>query len=101
GIRDGHVTGVQTCALPIFVAPDSAEIVRNVQVPLPDERARNRGCGHNRRDQQHDTSSPHEMRHPDEHSSSTCLRQLSYATTYTRSEERRVGKECRCGGAAG
>src|SRR5436305_11602847 len=53
GIRDADVTGVQTCALPIFL--------RRLQAPL---RAR--------RERQSVGAEPH------------------------RSEERRVGKECRC-----
>src|SRR5439155_7137079 len=63
GIRDGHVTGVQTCALPIFQDLD-ARIVLTV------ERS-------------------HIGRAP-------CrLSRLRRAKPETRSEERRVGKECR------
>src|SRR5439155_6726271 len=65
GIRDGHVTGVQTCALPI--SPVSADR------PAP-EGALCPECGGNGCV----TTSA-------EHSSSLVLR----------SEERRVGKECR------
>src|SRR5439155_13554981 len=57
GIRNGHVTGVQTCALPISHAPTAG--------PPICERMSSAG----------DSRAPH-------------------ATT-TRSEERRVGKECR------
>src|SRR5687768_18343429 len=61
GIRDVAVTGVQTCALPIYRVGASP--------PCPHER---------RRDQQ----TPREVRQPDREE-------------VIRSEERRVGKECR------
>src|SRR5437870_7536399 len=59
GIRDGHVTGVQTCALPIC---------SRREVPGADGARRLRG-----------------LRRPDRPG----------AATVPRSEERRVGKECR------
>src|SRR5690625_7654112 len=69
GIRDGHVTGVQTCALPILRPPGlgqrrsySPKVVRRISWPS--------------------VRSSH----------SSCRR---------RSEERRVGKECRARGGAG
>src|SRR5437870_13317232 len=68
GIRDGHVTGVQTCALPIW-----ARRRRNGQ----ERQARRRFQRLRKRqlDQEHaHPSRPFELR---------------------RSEERRVGKECR------
>src|SRR5437660_10415739 len=58
GIRDGHVTGVQTCALPIWFGA-GAEPLK----PLKNSRASNPGIVSNNTD--------------------------------SRSEERRVGKECR------
>src|SRR5439155_14826996 len=78
GIRDGHVTGVQTCALPIFVAGDVGT------EPLP----------HITRD---------DYREP-----SFATFAYGFADTFAgdlyadlyedgRSEERRVGKECRSG----
>src|SRR5207253_8680969 len=91
GIRDGHVTGVQTCALPIFlgagdggfaVVPDaglvpqptqiSGSVVQTLKAEPPDG-----GCLCNTPCAEH------------------------YALTGTpnrRSEERRVGKECRTRG---
>src|SRR5215510_15204184 len=42
GIRDGHVTGVQTCALPIFPALTSARV--NLNEPLK-EGGRDAGAG--------------------------------------------------------
>src|SRR5439155_8313150 len=68
GIRDGHVTGVQTCALPICVR--SFEPIRAPKeigsAPIP---LRKRGGAEHKSDA--DRAVP------------------------TRSEERRVGKECR------
>src|SRR5439155_8591848 len=70
GIRDGHVTGVQTCALPI--SDDSR----------PHHPSKDHGGGHLDRVQGPGVDGRTEIRkrHPD--------RQV-------RSEERRVGKECR------
>src|SRR5438876_11997571 len=69
GIRDGRVTGVQTCALPICAALtvlyDAQGAAFRLRVPGPRSRAQAlRGCGRR-------------------------------ARRRTRSEERRVGKECR------
>src|SRR5439155_6491856 len=65
GIRDGHVTGVQTCALPIWKRPSS--LARNV-APIPSGES------------------------PDGTGGSPVLPRTVFQT---RSEERRVGKECR------
>src|SRR5260221_3682221 len=59
GIRDHCVTGVQTCALPILIVPDSQGVLSGRLVLIPLNR--------------HPTDSWHG----------------------SRSEERRVGKECR------
>src|SRR5207253_7465592 len=64
GIRDGHVTGVQTCALPICASPS-----RCTRPELLEPTARYR--------------------------SDRCRREGSGTRTTVRSEERRVGKECR------
>src|SRR5438876_11447423 len=64
GIRDGRVTGVQTCALPIF----SARPTRPIQ------RASGRSADW-----------------------VWATRSCCAACAWARSEERRVGKECRCG----
>src|SRR5690625_7781139 len=74
GIRDGHVTGVQTCALPISPSPS---------VPAPE-------CG------ARPASSPASAPSSTRPSPST---ETSPAVA-SRSEERRVGKEWRSGGAA-
>src|SRR5439155_8087145 len=70
GIRDGHVTGVQTCALPISAGAWAPRLCREIGLELP---ARVKGI---------DTvvvTRPAELARP-------------------RSEERRVGKECRSRG---
>src|SRR5207253_5483404 len=60
GIRDGHVTGVQTCALPI-------SLLRRLPYSVPS---------------------------PPPEAAATAL-PSPVARRHTRSEERRVGKECR------
>src|SRR5207253_8628026 len=62
GIRDGHVTGVQTCALPIYDA--HSRLRQRIAV---------RGSARDQRDVI-----------------------TGFAYDGMRSEERRVGKECRC-----
>src|SRR5206468_9303313 len=63
GIRDLIVTGVQTCALPIYAHP---------RARCPEGHAHGRGCSGS------DPEAPREV------------------LVGARSEERRVGKECRC-----
>src|SRR5687767_15176651 len=90
GIRDKLVTGVQTCALPISVVGPSVS-----------------SCHRSRRDQvlrSRDHASPGV---PESWRVPACGRQLraerelspgnSASLSGSRSEERRVGKECRCG----
>src|SRR5439155_10652266 len=73
GIRDGHVTGVQTCALPIFarliprLPPGDSELYSH---PSLDE-------------------------FRDEFEALISPRNRSLVREHGRSEERRVGKECR------
>src|SRR5690606_39827147 len=87
GIRDFHVTGVQTCALPIWVIPNTPvnfSIIFLVNAPLIPH---------------FPASTP-----PSTASSTTsvaalvAVREASsplFAFLLSRSEERRVGKECR------
>src|SRR5690625_7381570 len=75
GIRDGHVTGVQTCALPISVAP-----------PTPGPRPPCWEWPRPGRVSSASTASPPTRWPP----------VRSTPTSWARSEERRVGKECRC-----
>src|SRR5690349_24068551 len=83
GIRDLYVTGVQTCALPIFRC-----FCWRTPSPAPSSRPPN--C--------RSASSP---RLPERRSScgSCCASAASSIceVLHDRSEERRVGKECRCG----
>src|SRR5438309_9180070 len=67
GIRDGTVTGVQTCALPIFRVGDLVEVIPAHVCPTVNLAER-----------------------------LVCTRQGRVVDTWAvRSEERRVGKECR------
>src|SRR5262249_59763874 len=77
GIRDGSVTGVQTCALPIWSAT-------TVRVSPPATRARRTNAAIDC------ASGPA--------SSKVALAGGPTATSARRSEERRVGKECRSRG---
>src|SRR5256885_7404812 len=80
GIRDYKVTGVQTCALPIF------SIIRSrVLASRPDSFAPSAKAGSN-------CSLYSSMPLPDVQISPSPARPAYFAT---RSEERRVGKECR------
>src|SRR5439155_8005579 len=76
GIRDGHVTGVQTCALPIS----------HRHAPVT-------GWAHcnSRADVDHDAQWPMDTGHVGE----VFLKALDRLEQMLRSEERRVGKECR------
>src|SRR5207253_8168190 len=91
GIRDGHVTGVQTCALPIFLlvflrlCVSVADMNRAIS-RIPVARARSRPA-------RFGTSAAYRI---------SGLRTTRRATSSVsascgihRSEERRVGKECR------
>src|SRR5439155_8407317 len=78
GIRDGHVTGVQTCALPIYRLPGKAfsSLLRR--------RARRRCVDCRERWQRQAVVGGFANRSIEEKRAPGC-----------RSEERRVGKECR------
>src|SRR5438067_13069968 len=83
GIRDRNVTGVQTCALPIspsicLLEPYSFFWFRTKMAGFPEAIAAAAASG----------TAP---------SSGPAMRCTSEVT---RSEERRVGKECKCGGVA-
>src|SRR5690606_40505595 len=81
GIRDFHVTGVQTCALPIS--------------PRVSRRAARRGLADARRESPAD---PRVQAPPRGSARSGGARVAEALATKrsARSEERRVGKECRC-----
>src|SRR5690625_6723873 len=77
GIRDGHVTGVQTCALPIFEGPGAVRVAPLCRVITAAKGRYTDG--------------------------SWTLDQVSITRfpDQRRSEERRVGKECKNRSAAG
>src|SRR5687768_18063656 len=81
GIRDVAVTGVQTCALPIYEVRRPREVavegVARLRLQRPQARQR----------QEHEADAKHERRHEPEADEP--------AQALERSEERRVGKECR------
>src|SRR5437870_9772407 len=79
GIRDGHVTGVQTCALPIsFYLRDEAPDVRVVESGL-DLVQQVEGARSREEEREQERDRPERLLSAGEQ----------------RSEERRVGKECR------
>src|SRR5690348_17916980 len=77
GIRDGRVTGVQTCALPIFTMYDDQEMITKMM-----EMGANAYLTK--------TTDPEEIYQ----AILTCMNDDFYFNDL-RSEERRVGKECR------
>src|SRR5207253_5846204 len=87
GIRDGHVTGVQTCALPISDGARSYPIVREIpRFVASDLYTRSFSFEWN----------VHDRTQLDTHRGDTSSeRMLHEKTGLTRSEERRVGKEWR------
>src|SRR5205823_11936356 len=87
GIRDKLVTGVQTCALPIYEAA----------VGL----AREHGLSDAGDDQRVDDAREHRQHcQQDERGTDVCGHVWApFTPDPARSEERRVGKECRCRGA--
>src|SRR5690606_39748602 len=77
GIRDFHVTGVQTCALPIYLCGINATTSHLSRTPTPT-------CG----------AQTHIKVHQHTHTNKRTNAQTHKRTS--RSEERRVGKEYRC-----
>src|SRR5438874_9079362 len=86
GIRDLYVTGVQTCALPIYAADGDAEEGDEAARADPHRLPRRRHRRHR-----------HRHVHADVHAD---LANWLKAALGSRSEERRVGKECRSRGGA-
>src|SRR5690606_39315446 len=83
GIRDFHVTGVQTCALPIYLSEEPLE--ENIEICAEYLKRMSKmnmtleielGCTGGEEDGVDNTD-------------------MDQSDLYTRSEERRVGKECR------
>src|SRR5207253_7291054 len=99
GIRDGHVTGVQTCALPIYIdqhkiRPIRPEDLIKPQQPVPEEVTEEDDAG--KKDKKR--AIPGREQRQKERNERAEKRKT--AKTGTRSEERRVGKEGRAGGTA-
>src|SRR5690606_41080135 len=83
GIRDFHVTGVQTCALPIFILRPQAAAVRRAGAPtMAEPRRAQAGSAEHATLPRLDVAGAEEGSTPSE-------------LTLVRSEERRVGKEGR------
>src|SRR5439155_16768667 len=89
GIRDGHVTGVQTCALPISTAPT---------------RARRDACEEISPSRRASDPRRKELRFRADHAYPFVRKMRMFGSMSShggsdpmdRSEERRVGKECSC-----
>src|SRR5207253_8192593 len=81
GIRDGHVTGVQTCALPILKCLQGKAVVNSISMKEGEE-AFVRQAETVRR-----------------HGAAIVVMAFDEKGQADRSEERRVGKECRSRGA--
>src|SRR5947208_508074 len=93
GIRDDLVTGVQTCALPIYERP---------RAPVPVLFRRNRSCEITRcpgyyRSSRQEVFTRHERSDPGSLEGAIRKADPTSWRACKRSEERRVGKECRCG----
>src|SRR5437870_12900041 len=80
GIRDGHVTGVQTCALPIFFDKETGVLLWHASDYNHEKDAKNLGAA---------------VRPLALFRAGMVMR---VGLEDARSEERRVGKECRSGG---
>src|SRR5207253_7818797 len=94
-IRDGHVTGVQTCALPIYI-----HFVRATVAARPEHFLSNLRSDPDVQGIEADTDVMFPEARPglkvDQSTASILdmLRNRSVVPFYGRSEERRVGKEC-------
>src|SRR5439155_11193961 len=89
GIRDGHVTGVQTCALPIFDVYPKGNTTPTATNPNNDVVYL-----------EFHTFSPEDLVYVTKSTDGGASFGPSIPVetgTNSRSEERRVGKECRCG----
>src|SRR5690606_40040443 len=80
GIRDFHVTGVQTCALPIWLRSTSLRRRSKLAANPPAPSA---------------SALPYANTETTKVSPTFCFISVDQRTPQARSEERRVGKECR------
>src|SRR5207248_8912108 len=94
GIRDRTVTGVQTCALPIF---NHLRTVRRAEIADRIHRVRAESRPQN--DAEYEDAKNEQSLVEGRIIEIEAL--LANAVLIERSEERRVGKECRCGRAPG
>src|SRR5690606_40547671 len=94
GIRDFHVTGVQTCALPIYeISLNEAEVeviqvADNYEIIFPNEIPNLVGLEY-----EDFGSSLLNIEANEDHL--VRITDITLQVNFTRSEERRVGKECR------
>src|SRR5439155_13758017 len=94
GIRDGHVTGVQTCALPISLAPAEDFIISPVPVRGRKRKSARRRCDDDEESRRNPTIvADVNLRIAVEAAHDLIIMELHSGVP--RSEERRVGKECR------
>src|SRR5690606_40931576 len=84
GIRDFHVTGVQTCALPICKLETTLQLAEQIEA-LAEEFA----------DKHHALFLGRGDQYPIAMEGALKLKEISYIHAEARSEERRVGKEGR------
>src|SRR5690606_40005181 len=86
GIRDFHVTGVQTCALPIFNSvANNVTVVRGLDLISRGDHTFERAlCGSGKKDPELTQSLDRYL-----------VKSPNFSSSKPRSEERRVGKECR------
>src|SRR5439155_13140413 len=91
GIRDGHVTGVQTCALPISASPNGEE----EKSPAPPAKPAELPQPADLKLQGESATAGNPISGQAEAEIERIRRALEEEVTL-RSEERRVGKECRC-----
>src|SRR5207253_4020776 len=93
GIRDGHVTGVQTCALPIYLN----EVEVAAVVPILPPRPRNQDCQGTIVPMQGTCAASHWSETGFTVSGAEVVSMMStlfwVISCWARSEERRVGKE--------
>src|SRR5690606_41196260 len=82
GIRDFHVTGVQTCALPIFADENFVQVAADGIGDIDQHRTQSSRIWGTRRRRRISHHTPARSRMP------------THSRSHMRSEERRVGKEC-------
>src|SRR5207253_3545535 len=92
GIRDGHVTGVQTCALPIFCAAEFVWSVPNVRCPVSESALRIAETGHLTFGTLHTNSAAQTINRIIDMFPAHQQSQIRTQLSLVRSEERRAGK---------